>query len=188
MFYRYLLLSSREVCSLQNSAASIFNLFRINIWVKYLFLTYDTSLDIHLPLCVCFVKQSNPAGFHSVGCASLTSSVQAVSRTLCWLQQLLPLCISVYLPNNFKSVFWSFCPNSVKPVVATLHSHVLSASENQLAQSIQLNANLAVDAVAVVSVFRNKWRVRCLCSFVQWCLPVFITYRGEVHWIIPAKV
>lgn len=56
----------------------------------------------------------------------------------------------------------------MKPVVATLHSHVLSASENQLAQSIQLNANLAVDAVAVVSVFRNnKWRVRCLCSFVQ---------------------
>lgn len=81
--------------------------------------------------------------------------------------------MSVYLPNNFTSIFSEFpCLNCVKPVVAistdTLYSCVLSASENQLAQSIQLNANQAVDDVAVVSLFHNnKWRVRCLCSSVQ---------------------
>lgn len=59
----------------------------------------------------------------------------------------------------------------MKPIVdistGTLYSHVLFASENQLAQAIHLNANQVVDDVAVLSVFHNnKWRVRCLCSSV----------------------
>lgn len=59
----------------------------------------------------------------------------------------------------------------MKPIVdistGTLYSHVLSASENQLAQAIHLNANQVVDDVAALSVFHNnKWRVRCLCSSV----------------------
>lgn len=46
-----------------------------------------------------------------------------------------------------------------------MYSHVLPASENQLAQSIQLNANQVMGVAAIILVFHNnKWRVRCLCS------------------------
>lgn len=48
-----------------------------------------------------------------------------------------------------------------------MYSHVLSARENWLAQSIQLNANQVIDVVAIILVFHNsKWRVRCLRSSV----------------------
>lgn len=48
-----------------------------------------------------------------------------------------------------------------------MYSHVPAASENQLAQSIPLNANQVMGVVAVILVFHNnKWRVRYLRSSV----------------------
>lgn len=48
-----------------------------------------------------------------------------------------------------------------------MYSHVLSANENGLAQSVQLNANQVMAVVAIIVVFHNnQWRVRYLHSSV----------------------
>lgn len=118
---------------------------------------------------------------YSEGFASLTSSGQAVPG-LCVEYSNCFLCAYQVTCQKISNLFFGV---SLPELCETSCSYILtclSASENQLAQSIHLNANQAVDDVAVKSVFHsNKRRVRCLCSTVQWCLPVYITYRGEIH-------